>query len=54
VAGSSPVTVALNRTMVDGKLENIAQIATIIFVAAAVVLRSLLGAVGLCPWGWRC
>ena len=44
VAGSSPVTVALNRTMVDGKLENIAQIAAIIFVAAAVVLRSLLGA----------
>jgi predicted RND superfamily exporter protein len=44
VAGSSPVTVALNRTMVDGKLENIAQIATIIFVASAVVLRSLLGA----------
>src|SRR3990170_2693006 len=43
VAGSSPVTVALNRTMVDGKLENIAQIAAIIFVAAAVVLRSLLG-----------
>ena len=44
VAGSSPVTVALNRTMVDGKLSNIAQIAAIIFVAAAVVLRSLLGA----------
>jgi hypothetical protein len=44
VAGSSPVTVALNRTMVDGKLENIAQIAAIIFVASAVVLRSLLGA----------
>ncbi len=44
VAGSSPVTVALNRTMVDGKLQNIAQIAAIIFVAAAVVLRSLLGA----------
>src|SRR3990170_6444500 len=30
--------------MVDGKLSNIAQIAAIIFVAAAVVLRSLLGA----------
>ncbi len=44
VAGSSPVTVALNRTMVDGKLSNIAQIAAIIFVASAVVLRSLLGA----------
>jgi predicted RND superfamily exporter protein len=44
VAGSAPVTVALNRTMVDGKLQNIVQIAAIIFVAAAVVLRSLLGA----------
>lgn len=44
VAGSSPVTVALNRTMVDGKLRNIGQIAAIIFVASAVVLRSFLGA----------
>jgi predicted RND superfamily exporter protein len=44
VAGSSPVTVALNRTMVDGKLSNIAQIAAIIFVASAVVLRSVVGA----------
>ncbi|MEO5657191.1 MAG: MMPL family transporter [Nitrospiria bacterium] len=44
VAGSSPVTVALNRTMVDGKMQNILQIAAIIFVASAVVLRSLLGA----------
>jgi predicted RND superfamily exporter protein len=44
VAGSSPVTVALNRTMVDGKLQNIVQIGAIIFVASAVVLRSLLGA----------
>jgi predicted RND superfamily exporter protein len=44
VAGSSPVTVALNRTMVDGKLNNIGQIAAIIFVASAVVLRSALGA----------
>jgi predicted RND superfamily exporter protein len=44
VAGSSPVTVALNRTMVDGKLQNIAQIGAIIFIASAVVLRSALGA----------
>ncbi len=44
VAGSSPVTVALNRTMVDGKLQNMVQIGAIIFVASAVVLRSLLGA----------
>ncbi|MFZ5874856.1 MAG: efflux RND transporter permease subunit [Nitrospirota bacterium] len=44
VAGSSPVTVALNRTMVDGKLQNIAQIGAIIFIASAVVLRSVLGA----------
>jgi predicted RND superfamily exporter protein len=45
VAGSSPVTVALNRTMVDGKLQNIAQIGAIIFIASAVVLRSALGAI---------
>ncbi len=44
VAGSSPVTVALNRTMVDGKLQNMLQIGAIIFVASAVVLRSLVGA----------
>src|SRR5574341_683011 len=44
VAGSAPVTVALNRTMVDGKLNNIGQIAAIIFVASAVVLRSMVGA----------
>ncbi|MEW6682327.1 MAG: MMPL family transporter [Nitrospirota bacterium] len=44
VAGSSPVTVALNRTMVDGKLRNIVQIGAIIFVASAVVLRSAVGA----------
>ncbi len=44
VAGSSPVTVALNRTMVDGKLQNIAQIGLIIFVASAIVLRSAVGA----------
>lgn len=44
VAGSSPVTVALNRTMVDGKMQNILQIAAIIFVASALVLRSLVGA----------
>jgi hypothetical protein len=44
VAGSSPVTVALNRTMVDGKLQNIVQIGAIIFIASAVVLRSLVAA----------
>jgi hypothetical protein len=43
VAGSAPVTVALNRTMVEGKIKNILQIALIIFVASAIVLRSVLG-----------
>ncbi|MBI5136758.1 MAG: MMPL family transporter [Nitrospirae bacterium] len=43
VAGSSPVTVALNDTIVDGKLRNIVQIAMITFVISCVVLRSLLG-----------
>jgi predicted RND superfamily exporter protein len=43
VAGSAPVTVALNRTMVEGKIKNILQIAAIIFVASAIVLRSALG-----------
>ncbi|MGH7274282.1 MAG: MMPL family transporter, partial [Nitrospiria bacterium] len=43
VAGSAPVTVALNRTMVDGKMKNILQIAAIIFVASAMVLRSWIG-----------
>ncbi len=43
VAGSSPVTVALNDTIVDGKLRNILQIALITFLISCVVLRSLLG-----------
>ncbi len=43
VAGSSPVTVALNDTIVDGKLRNIMQIALITFLISCVVLRSLLG-----------
>jgi predicted RND superfamily exporter protein len=43
VAGSSPVTVALNDTIVDGKLRNIVQIALITFLISCVVLRSLLG-----------
>jgi len=43
VAGSGPVTVALNDTIVDGKLRNIMQIAMITFVISTVVLRSLLG-----------
>jgi predicted RND superfamily exporter protein len=43
VAGSAPVTVALNRTMVEGKIKNILQIAVIIFVASTIVLRSALG-----------
>ena len=40
VAGSAPVTVALNRTMVDGKIRNILQVAAIIFMASSIVLRS--------------
>jgi len=43
VAGSAPVTVALNDTIVDGKLRNIMQIALITFIISCVVLRSLLG-----------
>jgi len=43
VAGSSPVTVALNDTIVDGKLRNIMQIATITFIISSLVLRSFLG-----------
>ncbi len=43
VAGSSPVTVALNRTMVEGKIQNILQIAAIIFIASAFVFRSVIG-----------
>jgi len=43
VAGSSPVTVALNDTIVDGKIRNIVQIALITFLISCVVLRSFLG-----------
>lgn len=43
VAGSSPVTVALNDTIVDGKIRNIVQIALITFVISCIVLRSFLG-----------
>ena len=43
VAGSSPVTVALNDTIVDGKLRNIMQIALITFLISTIVLRSMLG-----------
>ncbi|MFQ5507805.1 MAG: RND family transporter [Leptospirillia bacterium] len=43
VAGSSPVTVALNDTIVDGKLRNILQIGSITFLISCIVLRSFLG-----------
>lgn len=43
VAGSSPVTVALNDTIVEGKIRNIVQIALITFVISCIVLRSFLG-----------
>ncbi len=43
VAGSSAVTVALNDTIVDGKLRNILQIAMITFLISVFVLRSFLG-----------
>lgn len=43
VAGSSPVTVALNETMVQGKVKNILQVSGITFLVATIVFRSLLG-----------
>ncbi|MHB8482130.1 MAG: efflux RND transporter permease subunit [Nitrospiria bacterium] len=43
VAGSSPVTVALNETMVKGKVQNVLQVSGITFVIASLVFRSLLG-----------
>ncbi len=43
VAGSSPVTVALNQTMVDGKIKNILQVSGLTFLIASMVFRSLLG-----------
>jgi hypothetical protein len=45
VAGSAPVTVALNKTMVEGKVKNVFQIALIAFIVSTLVLRSLLGGV---------
>ncbi|HXN07650.1 MAG TPA: MMPL family transporter, partial [Nitrospiria bacterium] len=43
VAGSSPVTVALNETMVEGKKYNILQISALTFVISSLVFRSFLG-----------
>ncbi len=43
VAGSSPVTVALNQTMVNGKIKNILQVSGLTFLIASMVFRSLLG-----------
>jgi uncharacterized protein len=43
VAGSSPVTVALNETMVQGKVKNIVQVSGLTFIIASLVFRSLLG-----------
>ncbi|MBI5192670.1 MAG: MMPL family transporter [Nitrospirae bacterium] len=45
VAGSIPVMMALNQTMVAGKIWNILQIAGIVFVISAIVLRSVIGGI---------
>jgi len=45
VAGSIPVMMALNQTMVSGKIWNILQIAGIVFVITSIVLRSLVGGI---------
>ncbi len=45
VAGSIPVMMALNQTMVSGKIWNILQIAGIVFVITSVVLRSPAGGI---------
>ena len=45
VAGSLPVMLALNETMVSGKICKIIQIAVIVFVITSIVLRSLIGGV---------
>ncbi len=45
VAGSIPVMMALNETMVSGKIWNILQIAAIVFVITSIVLRSLIGGI---------
>ncbi len=42
VAGSIPVMMALNQTMVEGKIKNILQIAAIVFILSALVFRSLI------------
>ena len=43
VAGSIPVMMALNETMVSGKIKNIIQIALIVLVISSIVLRSPIG-----------
>ncbi|HZX48080.1 MAG TPA: MMPL family transporter [Nitrospirota bacterium] len=45
VAGSIPVMMALNETMVSGKIWNILQIAGIVFVITSIVLRSPVGGI---------
>ncbi|MCC7201488.1 MAG: MMPL family transporter [Nitrospirae bacterium] len=45
VAGSIPVMMALNQTMVAGKIWNILQIAGIVFVITSIVLRSPVGGI---------
>ncbi|OGW41854.1 MAG: hypothetical protein A2132_05760 [Nitrospirae bacterium RBG_16_43_11] len=45
VAGSIPVMMALNQTMVSGKIWNILQIAGIVFVITSIVLRSFIGGI---------
>ena len=45
VAGSIPVMMALNQTMVSGKIWNILQIAGIVFVISSIVLRSPIGGI---------
>ena len=45
VAGSIPVMMALNQTMVSGKIWNILQIAGIVFAISSIVLRSPVGGI---------
>ncbi|MDD5435257.1 MAG: MMPL family transporter [Nitrospira sp.] len=45
VAGSIPVMMALNQTMVAGKIWNILQIAAIVFIISSIVLRSPIGGI---------
>src|SRR3970282_960474 len=44
-AGSIPVMMALNQTMVSGKIWNILQIAGIVFAISSIVLRSPVGGI---------